>query len=142
MKRAKNFFERIISFKSVVILATLFALIASIISITQGYSIAYGDAESHLNIAKRVTQSLTPGFSQLGGVWLPLPHIFMIPFVFFDPLWRSGTAGAIVSGIAYVISCMFLYKLTLLLTGNKPAAFFAFLVFALNPNILYMQSTL
>ena len=68
--------------------------------------IAYGDAESHLNIAKRVVHSLTPGIAQLGGIWLPMPHVLMLPFVYFDFLWRSGLAGSFVSGFAFVVSCL------------------------------------
>lgn len=122
-------------------LALVFSISSIVFSYTHDYIVAYGDAESHLNIAKRVVQGLTPGFAQLGGIWLPLPHVFLIPFVLFDPLWRSGLAGSIVSGISYIISCLFLFRLTYLITQNKPASFMGFLVFALNPNILYMQST-
>ena len=35
----------------------------------------------------------------------------------------------------------FLYKTTLLITKNKIASFVAFIVFVINPNILYLQST-
>jgi hypothetical protein len=34
----------------------------------------YGDAVAHINIARRVFDSRTPGLLQLGTVWLPLPH--------------------------------------------------------------------
>lgn len=127
--------------KCVVVVATILSILSIIYSYRFDFIISYGDAESHLNIAKRVVSSITPGFSQLGGIWLPLPHILMIPFVYFDPLWRSGLAGSIVSGFFFIIACLFLYKLTFLITTNKAASFFTFLVFALNPNILYMQST-
>ncbi|MGE5393046.1 MAG: glycosyltransferase family 39 protein [Candidatus Saccharibacteria bacterium] len=125
----------------VALLALAFGVIATAYSFRHGYILAYGDSESHLNIAKRVISSLTPGFAQLGGVWLPLPHVLMIPFVASDRLWRTGLAGSIVSGLAYVISCLYVYKLAFRITKNAPAGFAAFLVFALNPNILYMQST-
>ncbi|MDP1689254.1 MAG: glycosyltransferase family 39 protein [bacterium] len=103
--------------------------------------VAYGDAESHLNIAKRVVDGLTPGFAQLGGIWLPLPHVFLIPFVKIDFLWRSGLAGSIVSGTAYIISALFIYKIILLLFNNKTAAFMGAIVFVTNLNILYLQAT-
>lgn len=105
------------------------------------YIIAYGDAESHLDIAKRVVHSLTPGFAQLGGIWLPIPHLMMLPFIWLDPLWRSGIAGSIVSSFAYIVSALFIYKTIGLLTRNRFAAFAGSLVFMLNPNILYMQTT-
>ncbi len=107
----------------------------------KGYTLAYGDAESHLNIAKRVVDSITPGLAQLGGVWLPLPHLMMIPFIFPNILWRTGIGGAIVSGICFVVSCIFLYKIIYLLTKRISASIVGTLVFMLNANILYMQAT-
>jgi hypothetical protein len=81
-------------------LVFIVALILSVSSMSYFYFtdniIAYGDAESHLNIAKRVVHSITPGMAQLGGIWLPLPHLMMVPFVFFDSFWRTGLAGSIV----------------------------------------------
>lgn len=121
--------------------AFLMAVGSSIFFYFQGSLLAYGDAESHINIAKRVVDSLTPGLAQLGGIWLPLPHIMMMPFVFFNFLWRTGFAGSIVGGICYIIAAVYLYKLTLLVTKNKLSAFITFLVFALNTNILYLQAT-
>jgi hypothetical protein len=125
----------------VVILATSAAIVSTSFAYTHGYTVLYGDAESHLNIAKRVVDSLTPGFAQLGGIWLPLPHMLLMPFVYFDFLWRTGLAGSIVSGIAFVVSSLYIYKLTHLLTSKKVAALFASLVFICNPNILYLQAT-
>lgn len=125
----------------VAMLAMFLALASTLYSFANGYITVYGDSESHLNIAKRVVDSLTPGFAQLGGIWLPLPHILLLPFVSIDFLWRTGLAGAIVSGLAFVISSIYIYKLVALLTKNENAGFFAALVFMLNPNILYLQST-
>lgn len=144
-----GWFEKIwkkISNLPVSFIVVMLAIQISALSIAYSYFhniiIAYGDAESHLNIAKRVVNSLTPGIAQLGGIWLPLPHIMMLPFVWFDPLWRSGLAGSFVSGISFVISCLYLYKTSLLLTkNNKLVSFITFLVFATNPNVLYLQST-
>src|SRR4051812_45165861 len=93
----------------VAILAGLISLAATIWSLQQGYILAYGDAESHLDIAKRVINGLTPGFGQLGGIWLPLHHILMLPFVWNDWLWRTGLAGSFVSMGSYVISALCLF---------------------------------
>lgn len=127
--------------KLVFIFALCAAVIATFISYSHGWILAYGDAESHINISKKVVNGLTPGFAQLGGIWLPLTHILMLPFVVLDPLWRTGLAGSIISGIFYVISCVYIFKLTRLITKKMFAAFIAFLVFALNFNVLYLQST-
>jgi hypothetical protein len=115
--------------------------VSTIISFRSGTIVAYGDAESHLNIAKRVVDSLTPGFAQLGGIWLPLPHILLMPFVTNDLLWRTGLAGSIVSGAAFIISAIFIYKLAYLLTNNRASSLVASGVFIANPNILYLSTT-
>src|SRR5260221_554072 len=136
-----NIISTLSSNKFLFIFASFIAVTVTIYSFFHGYIISYGDAESHLNIAKRIVTSLTPGFSQLGGIWLPLPHLLMVPLVYFNPLWRTGLAGSIISGISYVISCYVVYRLVLRITNNKFAAIVGYFAFALNPNILYMQST-
>jgi hypothetical protein len=103
--------------------------------------LAYGDAEAHLNIAKRVVSGLTPGFSQLGSVWLPLPHVLMIPFVISDRLWRSGLAGAAISVPSLAVLAVMSYRLAHLLTANRRASWLAPLVILANPNILYLSAT-
>lgn len=104
-------------------------------------TLIYNDARSHLNIARRVFDSLTPGLTQLGSVWLPLPHILALPFIWNDFLFHSGIAGSIVSMIAYIFSCVLIFLTIFQLAGNKMGALVGFLIFALNPNILYLQST-
>lgn len=127
--------------RSIVLLAVIVAGMSSAYFVSRGYNIAYGDAESHLNIAKRVIDSLTPGFAQLGGIWLPLPHLLLVPFVYSDFLWRTGIAGAIVSGLSFIVSALYLYRLVAFLTNDVRAAAFGATVFMLNPNVLYLQST-
>ncbi len=139
--RLKSIIYALATERSVMIIASLFSLAATVYFFQAGYIIAYGDAESHLNIAKRVVSSITPGLAQLGGIWLPLPHLLLAPFVYFDWLWRTGLAGSIVSGMAFIISTVYIFKLTHILTKHRVAALFAAFVFMLNPNILYLQST-
>ena len=148
IKTNKNWIENLNSWFNklnpkfwVVLIASISAVVADVIFYLQDKIVAYGDAESHLNIAKRVVDSLTPGFAQLGGIWLPLPHILMIPFVKFDFMWRSGLAGSIVSGTAFIIAALFIYKTALIITKNKAGSFLAALIFISNPNILYLQAT-
>ncbi len=40
-----------------------------------GLTLSHYDARGHLTVARRVTDSLTPGWRQFGALWLPLPHI-------------------------------------------------------------------
>lgn len=123
----------------------LFAIITAFLSwylvFTKGYVLTYNDAASHLNIARRVIDNLTPGLAQIGTVWLPLPHILMLPLAMNDYLWHTGIAGSIVSIISYIISVVAAYKLIFLITKNKWGAILGALIMALNPNFLYLQTT-
>jgi hypothetical protein len=114
----------------------------------RGEVLLYGDAVAHMNIARRVFDSRTPGFSQLGTVWLPLPHILTIPFIRNQWLWQSGVGGSIVSMIAYLFAGLGIARLfwKRLLneeqpTGQGAGGWIAALVLLLNPNLIYMQAT-
>jgi hypothetical protein len=103
--------------------------------------LAFDDAVGHVYIARRAIDSLTPGFAQLGTVWLPWPHILMLPFVWNDTLWRTGLAGSIVSLVAFVLSALYIYRTVYFLSGSGLAGVAGAALFATNPNLLYMQAT-
>src|SRR5689334_2596255 len=107
----------------------------------RGYPLYYGDAEAHLNIARRILDSLTPGPDQIGTVWLPLPHLMMIPFVMRDSWWRSGLAGVIPSVACFVVAGMFLFSAARRAYASGAAALAVVLLFAINPSVLYLQAT-
>src|SRR5271167_2604766 len=102
----------------------------------------YGDAVAHVNIARRVldNRSWLSSFFQLGTVWLPLPHILMLPFVWNKALWMSGIAGSIASMVAYVAGSLGIFRLVRARASQTPA-YLAAAIYALNPNLLYMQTT-
>ena len=100
----------------------------------------YGDALAHLHIARRVFDSHRPGLTQLGSVWLPLPHLLMIPFVAVYAWWANGIAGAIPSALAYLAACAGIYRLARRWLQPLAAAV-ALAFFAANPNLLYLQTT-
>jgi hypothetical protein len=108
--------------------------------LSHGYTLADGDAESHLNIARRILDSRTPGVDQFGTGWLPFQHALMLPLVWNDRWWQSGLAGAVPSGCAFVVGCVLLYSTARRVFPARAAAMTALAVFALNPNILYLQS--
>lgn len=101
----------------------------------------YVDAISHEEIARRVVDGTSPGLAQLGGVWLPLQHLLMLPFVWDNSFYSDGFAGSIVSMAAFVATAVLVYKIVVGLTRQPVAGVVALAVFALNPNMLYMQST-
>jgi hypothetical protein len=105
-----------------------------------GAMLNYGDAVAHLHIARRVLDSHRPGLTQLGSVWLPLPHLLMLPFVQVYGWWANGIAGTIPSVLAYLAGCAGIYRLAR--HWLRPAAAsIALAFFATNPNLLYMQTT-
>jgi hypothetical protein len=122
-------------------LALLAGLAATYWTVSHHVVLAYGDAEAHLNISKRVVSGLTSGFAQLGSVWLPLPHMLMAPFVVNDQMWRTGIAGAAVGVPSLVLLAVISYRLAHLLTGSIMASWLAPLVIIANPNTLYLSAT-
>lgn len=108
---------------------------------SRGYALYYGDAEAHLNIARRVLDSRTPGGEQFGTVWLPLPHALMLPLVMRENLWRSGLGGVIPSAFCFVLAGTFLFAAARRLFASATAGVTAALLFALNSNMLYLQAT-
>src|SRR5579885_893444 len=107
----------------------------------QGFLLYYGDAEAHLNIARRIVDSRTPGYDQIGTVWLPLLHVLLIPFARVNHLWQSGLAAAFPSAAAFVLAGTFLFAAVRRIFASTAAAGAAAAIFALNPNLLYLQST-
>ena len=124
-----------------IVCACLASLVSFCYFFQQHDLLLYGDAYSHLLIARRLFDNATPGLAQLGGVWLPLPHLLIVPFVWNDTLWRTGTAGSIPAMICYVIAVGYLFLSARRLTNNGIASFVGTLVFIVNPNILYLQTT-
>ena len=130
-------------------LATCVSVFSFLFYFQRGEVLLYGDAIAHMNIARRVFDSKTPGLLQLGTVWLPLPHLLMIPFLLSREMWQRGVGGSIPSMVAYVFGVIGMFRLVrgALARDLEPdgaarvAAWTAALVFAANPNLIYMQTT-
>ena len=133
-------------------LATCVSVISFLYYFQHGDVLLYGDAVAHINIARRVFDSKTPGLLQLGTVWLPLPHLLMIPFLLSKEMWQRGVGGSIPSMVAYVFGVIGIFRLvrgalSRVDDGVEPdgparvAAWTAAVVFAANPNLIYMQTT-
>jgi hypothetical protein len=109
----------------------------------------YGDAVAHINIARRVFDSRTPGLLQLGAVWLPLPHLLMISFLLSDSAWQSGIGGSVPSMVAYALGTAGIFRLLrrALSATSEPdarariAAWLGAIAYAANPNLIYLQTT-
>jgi hypothetical protein len=105
-----------------------------------GATLYFGDAEAHLDIARRLVDSRTPGWSQIGTTWLPLPHLLVVPLVRNDWMWRTGLGGAVTSGFCMTIATAFLFAAVRRIFEDVKAGAVAAAVFLLNPNTLYMGS--
>lgn len=120
----------------------LVALSAGAIAFFYGHGclLYYGDATAHVNIARRIVDTRTPGWDQIGSVWLPLPHLLMVPFVGSDRLWITGLAGSIPAGLCFVLAGLLFFLTARRVFHDAAAAASACLLLALNPNLLYLQS--
>jgi hypothetical protein len=147
IKLNKNIGQKIYDYlnKNMFFLMTIFLIGFSVVHFLffywNGLGLAYNDARSHLDIARRVVEGLKPGLAQIGSVWLPLPHLLMVPFIWNDFFWHTGLAGAVTSMIAYVITGMLMYKFMQELKVGLLGRLIGVLIFATNINVLYLQST-
>jgi hypothetical protein len=103
--------------------------------------LSHYDAKAHLVVARRVIDSLTPGWQQFGAVWLPLPHLLQVLPTQVDWLYRTGLFASLLSIGAFAVSAWATARLVLALTGSALGAAVAGLLLLLNPNLLYLHST-
>ncbi|HKD02789.1 MAG TPA: hypothetical protein VKB77_10185 [Terriglobales bacterium] len=147
MKRAPR--HRDLDLSLVALLATCTSLVAFLWFLQHDMVLLYGDAVARINIARRVFDSRTPGPLQLGTVWLPLPHLLIMPFIVSLHSWQTGAGGSVPSMAAYVLGVVGILRLVRSATSfnlppdsnSRVAAWIAAAVYAANPNLLYLQST-
>jgi len=69
--------------------------------LTQGLVLSHYDAKAHLVVARRVIDNITPGWQQVGAVWLPLPHlIHLLPTQKLSYALRPSSASPAVGYLA------------------------------------------
>jgi hypothetical protein len=122
-------------------LAALLGLYAVYVYARAGLTLSHYDAKAHLVVARRILDSLTPGWEQVGAVWLPLPHLLNMMPVQIDLLYQTGGAAIALSVLSTVVAVSSIASIVLLLTDSPAGAVLAATIFATNPNILYLQST-
>ncbi|HEY2638778.1 MAG TPA: glycosyltransferase family 2 protein [Streptosporangiaceae bacterium] len=138
--------RRLLRPKDPVLAITTIVAVAASVTVYAYYigahaALAYPDAVSHLLISRRVLFASTPGLAQLGSVWLPLPHLLSLPFIWVNSWYFSGFAESVVSMAAYVAGVRYAYLITASITDSKAAGLVAAVFFGANPNVLYMQCT-
>src|SRR5271165_5573212 len=78
---------------------------------SRGLSNLYGDGLAHMEGARRIFDSITPGYEEIGSVWLPLYHLICAPLAINDFLWRTGLAGGLVSSAAFALTAYLMFRL-------------------------------
>ena len=123
-------------------LATMIlGIMAWAVHFQSGLVLSHYDAKAHLVVARRVFDNLTPGWQQIGAVWLPLPHLLTLVPTQVDVLYRTGIFASAVSSASFTLCAWATARLVLAATGSSIGAIAAVTVLALNPNLLYLQAT-
>jgi hypothetical protein len=104
-------------------------------------TLSHYDAKGHLVVARRIVDSLRPGWWQIGAVWLPLPHLLNAGPVQVDAWYRSGFSGVVMSVGCFALAVGTLAWLVHRATGSLAGAAAAAVVLASQPDVLYLQAT-
>ena len=92
-------------------------------------------------VSRRILDSITPGWEQIGAVWLPLPHVLNMVPMQLDAAYRTGAFAILVSVLALGVGAAAIAAMVMRLTGSRAGAVLGAVLFATNPNILYLHAT-
>src|SRR5690606_38317966 len=122
-------------------LATLRGLMAAAVYWQAGLTLAHYDARAHLVVARRILDSITPGWEQIGAVWLPVPHVLDMLPVQVDLYYRTGASAVAFSVVALGLAAAATAAIIIRLTGSRWGAVAGAALFAGNPSVLYLHAT-
>jgi len=122
-------------------MAVLVGVAAWVLYFRSGLVLSHYDAKAHLVVARRVVDNLTPGWKQIGAVWLPLPHVLLLLPVQSDLLYRTGLAGSLLSLACLGVTSFCVASLVGRFTSSRAAAVTAVVLILANPNLLYLHTT-
>lgn len=122
-------------------LAAVLGLTTAWVYTSAGLSLSHYDAKAHLVVARRIFDNLTPTWDQIGAIWLPLPHVLNAVPVQIDFMYRTGASAIALSIVSFAVTAACLSATVMRLTGSGAGAVLAASLFAVNPNVLYLQST-
>ncbi len=123
------------------IAAALVALAAALVYARHDLALSHYDARAHLVVARRVMDSLTPGWHQIGAVWLPLPHVINLLPVQWDWAYRTGASATLVSIVCMGVSAFAGARLLQRATGSRLAGAVTASLLVTNVNVLYLHAT-
>jgi hypothetical protein len=133
-----------LSWRAALVAAGFILLVAAVnlhFFYSRGLINLYGDAVAHMEGARRLTDSLTPGYDEIGTGWLPLYHVLVAPLAVNDFLWRTGLGGGLVSTAAFAFAAWFLFLLGFEMSRSLAAGWIALIGFLACANMLYVAST-
>src|SRR3954462_8196090 len=87
-----------------------------------GLTLTHYDARGHLVVARRIFDSITPGWQQIGAVWLPLPHLLNAIPGQLDFFFLTGASAVAISIAAFAIATGSVAAIVLALTESATAA--------------------
>src|SRR5436190_23128898 len=95
-----------------------------------GLTLSHYDARGHLVVSRRIFDSITPGWQQIGAVWLPLPHLLNALPVQIDAFYRTGASGVAISVVSFAIAAGAIAWIVTALTGSRAAGLAGAAIFA------------
>ena len=128
-------------FRIVFAAARAIGVISAVRVAMAGLTLSHYDARAHLVVARRVIDSLTPGWRQLGAVWLPLPHLTNLIPVQWDWAYRTGAIAVAISLVALAWGVAALAERVFTHTRSLWLAFATAALALLNSNLLYLAGT-
>ena len=105
-----------------------------------GLTVAHYDAKAHLVVARRIVDSIVPGYAQMGANWLPLLHLLYLPFVLLESQYRSGFLPSLISVASFALSGWLVFRIARRVTASTAAGVFASALLLANSNLEYLQS--
>jgi len=121
--------------------AILVGIVAWLLYLGHDLVLSHYDAKAHLVVARRVFDSMTPGWRQIGAVWLPLPHLLHLFPTQVDLLYRTGAFGSLLSIACLGVTTWAFARLVLLITGSTLGAITSAALLVFNSNLLYLHVT-
>ncbi|WP_343995398.1 hypothetical protein [Nocardioides dubius] len=114
---------------------------ASVYTVRNGTNLEYGDAMAHLTISRRIVDSHSPGLQQLGTVWLPLPHLLLLPLVMNLWLFSTGVAASIVGTVCLAITATAVFRIMARIGIDAIGRLVGLAVLFTNLSLLYASTT-
>ncbi|HUR35502.1 MAG TPA: hypothetical protein VM032_16985 [Vicinamibacterales bacterium] len=130
--------------RPLLVVAAAGALLGAVVALRYAaldLTLSHYDARGHIVVSRRIFDSITPGWQQIGAVWLPLPHLLNALPVQIDLLYRTGASAVALSVLAFAVATAAIAWIVASLTRSWLAGVAGLTVFALNPNVLYLQAT-